>query len=117
VLQLTPQSVIFVATINVDFRKGIDGLIAVCKQKLSVDPFNGALFLFYNKSKTSIKILSFDGQGFWLCAKRLSKGAFKAKPNPNANSYYQICYRSLHILIYNGDPASAKLTNNWRPVP
>ncbi len=62
--------------------KGIDGLIAVCKQKLSVDPFNGSLFLFYNKSKTSIKILSFDGQGFWLCAKRLSKGNFKAKSIP-----------------------------------
>jgi len=117
-LQLTPKSVIFVATINVDFRKGIDGLIAVCSQKLSVDPFNGALFLFYNKSKTSIKILSFDGQGFWLCAKRLSKGSFKAKSNPDhdTSSYRQICHKSLHILIYNGDPASAKLANDWRPI-
>ena len=118
-LQLTPQSIIFVATIYVDFRKGIDGLIAICKQKLSLDPFNGALFLFYNRSKTSIKILSYDGQGFWLCVKRLSKGSFKAKPNPDstlAATSYRICYRSLHILIYNGDPSSIKLAKDWRSI-
>jgi hypothetical protein len=115
-LQLTPQSVIFVATINVDFRKGIDSLIALCKQKLSLDPLNGALFLFYNKNRTSIKILSFDGQGFWLCTKRLSTGRFTAKPHPTANPYYQLCYRSLYILIHNGDPTAAKLTKNWRQI-
>ena len=75
-LQLTPQSTIFVATIHIDFRKGIDGLIAVCNQKLTINPMGGALFLFYNKSKTTIKVLSFDGQGFWLCTKRLSQGKF-----------------------------------------
>jgi transposase len=118
-LQLTPQSVIFIATIHVDFRKGIDGLIAICKLKLSIDPFNGALFLFYNKSKTTIKILSFDGQGFWLCTKRLSKGKFIAKLNhtSSSNSSCQTCYRSLHILIHNGDPNSAKLANDWRHLP
>ena len=116
-LQLTPKSVIFVATIAVDFRKGIDGLIAVCRQKLLVDPLNGALFLFYNKSKTTIKILSFDGQGFWLCVKRLSKGKFTAKLITSDNSSYQICYRTLHILIHNGDPNSAKLASDWRPIP
>ncbi len=53
-LQLTPQSTIFVATIHIDFRKGIDGLIAVCNQKLTINPMGGALFLFYNKSKTTV---------------------------------------------------------------
>jgi transposase len=115
-LQLTPRSVIFVATIAVDFRKGIDGLIAVCRQKLSIDPLNGALFLFYNKSKTTIKILSFDGQGFWLYIKRLSKGKFIAKLATSDNPSYQICYRTLHILISNGDPISAKLGKDWRPI-
>lgn len=116
-LQLTPQSIIFVATIHVDFRKGIDGLISVCKQKFSLDPISGALFLFYNKSNTTIKILSFDGHGFWLCTKRLSKGKFKSKAKPLTSlTYQQICYRSLYILINNGDPTSAKLAKNWRPL-
>ncbi len=114
-LQLTHQSVIFVATINVDFRKGIDGLIAVCRQKLTLDPINGALFLFYNKNRTTIKILSFDGQGFWLCTKRLSQGKFKYKVQ-TSSSHKQICHRFLHILINNGDPSSARLAKNWRAL-
>lgn len=114
-LQLAPNSVILVATIAVDFRKGIDGLIAVCKLKLSSDPFNGSLFLFYNKRKTTVKILSFDGQGFWLCIKRLSKGTYIAKLR-SQSPYYQICHRVMHILISNGEPSSLKIAEDWRPV-
>ena len=76
-LQLTPQSIIFVATAHVDFRKGIDGLAAICRNVMLVDPLSGTLFLFYNRCKTAFKILAFDGQGFWLIQKRLSKGSFK----------------------------------------
>lgn len=76
-LQLTPQSIIFVATSAVDFRKGIDGLAAICRNLMLIDPLSGALFLFYNRCKTSFKILVFDGQGFWLIQKRLSKGNFR----------------------------------------
>jgi transposase len=115
-LQLTPQSVIFVANIHVDFRKGIDGLIAVCKQQLSVDPINGALFLFYNKAKTSIKVLCFDGQGFWLCTKRLSTGKFTYNPT-DKSPYNQICYRSMHILINNGNIGLSNIAQNWRNLP
>ncbi|WP_425363104.1 hypothetical protein [Candidatus Tisiphia endosymbiont of Hybos culiciformis] len=38
------------------------------------------------------------------------------KLSPSDNSSYQICYRTLHILIHNGDPSSAKLSNDWLPV-
>ena len=114
-LSLTPQSIIFVSTIYVDFRKGIDGLAAVCKQQLAVDPFAGALFLFYNRSYKTMKILLYDGQGFCLFTKRLSKGKFTFKyPAASEALYKQICYRALHILINNGDPSSAKLAKNWR---
>lgn len=114
-LQLTPNSVIFVATIHVDFRKGIDGLVAICKLRLSINPFNGSIFLFYNKKKTTIKILAYDGQGFWLCTKRLSKNRFIAKLK-SLSPCYQICYRVMHILTSNGDPASVKIAQDWLPV-
>jgi len=52
-LQLTPQSTIFVATIHIDFRKGIDGLIAVCNQKLTINPMGGALFVSVRGRRTS----------------------------------------------------------------
>jgi len=55
-LQLTPQSTIFVATIHIDFRKGIDGLIAVCNQKLTINPlWVGLYFYFIIKAKPLLK--------------------------------------------------------------
>ena len=116
-LQLTPKSIIFLATIPVDFRKGIDGLAAVCRTQLNMNPLDGAIFLFYNNSRTTIKILTYDGQGFWLFIKRISKGKFKHKNTVNKNNYQEICYRSLSILINNGDPYSANLSKDWRKIP
>jgi len=65
-LQLTPQSRIFVATAPVDFRKGIDGLAAVCRQVLGDNPLIGAVYVFRNRAGTALKLLLYDGQGYWL---------------------------------------------------
>ena len=51
-LQLTPQSRIFLATTRVDFRKGIDGLAAVCRRVLGDNPLEGALYVFRNRAGT-----------------------------------------------------------------
>ena len=61
-LQITPQMNFFVAIEPVDFRKGIDGLSFICRQKINQNPFSGAVFLFRNKNKNTIKILAYDGQ-------------------------------------------------------
>jgi transposase len=65
---------IILAVEPADFRKGIDGLAQICKSVLKSDLFSGYLFVFMNKSKTAIKMLVYDGQGFWLFQKRLSQG-------------------------------------------
>jgi transposase len=75
-LQLTPQSRIFLATQPVDFRNGIDGLAAVCRRALSDNPLEGAVYVFRNRAGTALKVLLYDGQGYWLCMKRLSQGRF-----------------------------------------
>jgi len=71
-IQVTPQMRIRVVVEPADFRKGIDGLARLCREVLSSDPFRGSVFVFGNKSRKAIKILVYDGQGFWLCQKRLS---------------------------------------------
>src|SRR2546425_234788 len=65
-LQLSPQTRILLATEPVDFRKGIDGLAAVCRQQLREQPLSGAVFVFRNRTATALKLLVYDGQGFWL---------------------------------------------------
>jgi transposase len=75
-LQLTPQMRILVSVEPVDFRKGIDGLARACREVLSSDPFSGAVFVFRNRRATAVKILSYDGQGFWLCKNAYPRGVF-----------------------------------------
>jgi transposase len=76
VIQITPQMRILVGVEAVDGRKGIDSLARLCQEKLEADPFSGCLFVFRSRAGTSIRILVYDGQGFWLAQKRLSKGRF-----------------------------------------
>ncbi len=79
-IQITPQMRILVAVEPVDFRKGIDGLAALCRQALSSDPLGGTLFVFCSRRRHAIKCLMYDGQGFWLAQKRLSQGKFTTCP-------------------------------------
>ncbi len=114
-LQLSPQSRIFIATEPVDFRKGIDGLVAVCQQSLGDNPLEGAIYVFRNRSATSLKILAYDGQGFWLAMKRLSQGRFKWWPT-SADARLPLSARELGVLIWNGNPHRAQMANDWRRV-
>jgi transposase len=59
-----------------DGRKEIDSLAPLCQEKFQADPFPGGVFVFRSRRGTSIRILVYDGQGFWLAQKRLSKGRF-----------------------------------------
>ena len=80
VIQITPQMRILVAIVAVDGRRGIDSLARGCQEKLQADPFPECLFVFRSRLGTSIRILVYDGQGFWLAQKRLSKGRFVRWP-------------------------------------
>ena len=66
-IQITPQMRILVAVEPVDFRRGIDGLAARCRQALGSDPQTGALFVFRSRRGHAIKCLTYDGQGYWCC--------------------------------------------------
>ena len=76
-IQITPQLRILVAIEAIDGRKGIDSLAQLCREKLAADPFSGCLFIFRSRSGKAIRILTYDGQGFWIATKRLSKGPFQ----------------------------------------
>ena len=104
-LQISPSIRIFFCNQDVDFRKGIDGLAAVCRNQFNLDPFQGTLFIFRNRNRSVILVLVYDGQGFWLFKKRLSKGKFQWWPDTQSS----IDARQLHTLFWNGNPEKAKL--------
>ena len=63
------------------------------------DPFSGAVFVFRNRRRTAIKILVYDGQGFWLCHKRFSSGRFAFWP-----AQRELEVHELAVLLRGGDP-------------
>jgi transposase len=113
-IAITPHMRILAATDPVDFRKGIDSLAAVCKKVLLSDPFCGYLFVFVNTKKTSIKILVYDGQGFWLFQKRLSKDRFCFWPDSGDTSL-TLDANQLVSLIYNGNLKTK--APMWKKIP
>ena len=99
-----------------DFRKGIDSLVALCRNEFEQDPFSGTLFVFRNKSGTSIKLLVYDSQGFWLCQKRFSKGKINWWPKDSEAVLHPLLAQQLAVLIYNGNPLKAEFAEQWKQV-
>jgi len=115
VIQITPQMRILVAVEPADFRRGIDGLARLCRQALRSDPFSGAVFVFRNRSGKAIKILAYDGQGFWLCQKRLSTGRFGFWP-AGTEAAKGLEAHELQVLLSAGNPAGTQAPPPWRRV-
>jgi transposase len=71
---------------------------------------------FRGRAGTSIKLLTFDGQGYWLCQKRLSKGRFRWWPGKAESKSAHLLAHELQVLICGGDPAGAKVPPAWRQI-
>jgi transposase len=115
-IQITPQMRVLVAIEAVDFRRGIDGLARTCRAVLGSDPFSGTVFVFRNRRSTAIRVLVYDGQGFWLCYKRLSKGRFRWWPMPGDRVVHPLQAHELQVLLRGGDPGSTNAAPEWRSV-
>lgn len=114
-IQLAPQMRIRVAIEPADFRRGIDGLARLVREELRGDPFSGGIFVFRNRRATAIKILVYDGQGFWLCQKRLSKGKFRFWPRAQTDPAARVLLaHELQVLLSTGDFEAARTAAPWR---
>lgn len=75
-IHLTSETPILLAAKPVDFRRGIDGLSGLCEHILKQNPRSGTLFVFISRDCAKIRILTYEGNGYWLMTKRLSVGKF-----------------------------------------
>jgi transposase len=115
-IQITPQMRILLAVEPVDFRRGIDGLACLCREALKADPFSGTAFVFRNRRGAALRVLVYDGQGMWLCHKRLSKGRFRWWPAAGGDAARTLDAHELQLLVWNGNPERAGAAPMWRPV-
>jgi hypothetical protein len=115
-IQVSPQMRILLCRHPQDFRKGIDGLARVCRTVLQSDPFSGGVFVFVNKRRTSLKILCYDGQGYWLCQKRFSRGKLRWWPVKEGSPAYPVAAHELQIILWNGHPHTSQVAPQWRKI-
>jgi transposase len=80
---MIPQGVqVFVALEAIDLRYSFDRLSGLAKEQVGYDPRSGALFVFFGRRRTAIKILFFDGSGMCVFYKRLDKATFRVPESP-----------------------------------
>jgi len=89
---------VYLACGATDLRKSIDALSALVRESFQLDPFTDTLFVFCNRGRDIIKILEWDGDGFWLHMKRIEKGRFNW-PLSAEDKIMPIAYRELEVLI------------------
>ena len=116
-IQLLPQLKILLAYQPVDFRKGIDGLIGLCRAQFDAELYDGTLFVFRNRRGTALKVLTFDGVGWWLVIRRFSQGRLQWWPKAQADTLtHPLEAQQLQVLLYNGLPEQASFASPWRPL-
>lgn len=112
-IQLTPQHKILVYPEHVDFRKGIDKLVGFCRAHLACNPLSGAFFCFRNRQMTSIKMLVYDGTGFWLCQKRFSQGKIMHWPQSDDEAK-KLCCADVLVILNQGH--ATRLEPSWHTL-
>lgn len=105
-LSLAPRPRMFLWPAATDMRKGFDALAGVVRDNMASDPMTGDVFVFVNRSRTHIKLLFFDGDGYVLVAKRLERGTF-AVPENGANGY-ELRRDQLMLMLEGIDQSSTR---------
>lgn len=101
---------IYLACGATDMRKQINGLMTLVESSFSLDPFDSAVFVFCNKNRNRLKLLMWDGDGFWLYFKRLEKGRFRW-PQPGETPTMTLSEQELSVLL-GGVKVELKLKRN-----
>jgi transposase len=79
-----------------DMRKSFDGLGGLVKQQMQLPLLSGDVFIFINKRRNQLKLLSWDTDGFCVYHKRLEKGSFEL---PSAASKTTIILTALQLRL------------------
>lgn len=107
---------IYLARAVVDMRKSFDSLTSLVRNQLGKDPFTGDAFVFVGKGRDRVKVLVWDVSGFWVCAKRLEKGAF-ALPKPamakDATASLPLSVAEVHLLLEGIDVHAATYKRHY----
>lgn len=91
---------VYLACRCTNMRKSLNGLVAIVEASFKLDVFDGALFVFCNRTRDRVKILVWGGDGFWLYFKRLERDRLRW-PNTSSGNIMNLLGEELHLLLDN----------------
>lgn len=98
-LSLHPNARYFVYQGYVNMLKSFNGLCGIVTNELRRDLLTGDVFIFFNKRKTCIKVLSWEMDGFSIYYKRLEKGTYEFTPHDADGKSTVISYSQLLLIL------------------
>lgn len=98
-LSLHPNTRYFLYQSYIDMRKSFDGLCGVVTNEMHRDILSNDVFIFFNKRKTHIKLLAFEGDGFAIYYKRLEKGTYEFTTGSSLDNSSQLSYSQLLLIL------------------
>lgn len=112
---LFAQYTIYMASTHTDMRKGVDGLFALVRNQLQLDPFSKSLFVFYSRQRNRLKILTWEGNGFSVYYKRLERGTFAIPHASSDQLFLTLSSTDLAMILDGVELLSVRRRPRWRP--
>jgi len=111
-----PATKIYLAAGATDMRKGFDGLYALVRDRLELEPLSGHVFLFSNAQRNRMKLIYWDGSGLWICAKRLERGCFRWPRAEAGQTKIVLSHEEMALLVGGIDLAGSRRRAWFRKI-
>lgn len=98
-LHLSPAVRYYLYTQPADMRKGFDSLSAIVSSQMKGQVLDGSVFIFLNRSRTHIKLLHWEGDGFALYYKRLERGTYEIPARDTTTTSLHVSYQQLQFML------------------
>lgn len=113
-IQVSPNATIYVVAKPVSFAGRLKSTLGICRDLLQLEPMEGCYIVFRNRSGTKLRVIFYDGDGFWLCEKTFSKGSVQKwcegqEINP-------VSARELSVLLWRGDLQKVQFPAFWKKM-
>ncbi len=107
---------IYLSAGTTDMRKGFDGLSALVRDRLELEPLSGHVFLFSNAQRNRMKLIYWDGSGLWVCAKRLERGCFRWPAAEAGQTKIVLSHEEMALLVGGIDLAGTRRRAWFRKI-
>lgn len=80
-------------------RKGFDALCGIVEQHMNSNVLQGGVYIFINRKRNQIKLLTWEGDGLAIYYKRLERGVYELPSIASDNTRATIDALQLQLIL------------------